>query len=140
MTDARGHRSTSADEALARIQDGISRARERADRATAFRAGYESLGATDESRQDGVRVTLDASGLVTALSITDEGASRSGRQVAAAILRAHGDAVGRLRDEVERLTSDAFGATSQTTAAVLGELPGGDHDEQGDAPSPRSTW
>lgn len=110
MSDA--HRSTSAKEALRRIDDGISRARERADRATAFRSGYEAVHATGESRQDGVRVTLDASGLLTALTVTDEGASRSGRQVAAAIMRAHGGRAAARRGQpadlrrVRRLPSD----------------------------------
>lgn len=143
MSDA--HRSTSADEALARIEDGIARARERADRASAFRSGYEAIHATGESRQDGVRVTLDASGLLTALTITDEGASRSGRQVAAAIMRAHGDAVGRLHAEVGRLTTDAFGDSPQTAAAVLGELPPEHHDDRSPhegrgTPTTGSTW
>lgn len=140
MTDA--HRSTSAEEALARIEAGIAGARERADRASAFRNDYEALDARGESRQDGVRVTLDASGLLTALSVTDEGASRSGRQVAVAIMRAHGEAVSRLREDVARLAADAFGATSQSTAAVLAELPDVDpvpHEDRG-RPSHGSTW
>lgn len=139
MSDSAPHRSATAEEALERVESGIARARERADRADHFRNRYESLDATGESRQDGVRLTVDAASLVTAVSITDAGASRSGRQVAAAILRAHDDAVRRLRDEVEVLAADAFGAASPATTAVLDELPR-PQDDQPDTPSQRSTW
>lgn len=136
MSSPGAHRSASADEALTRIQDGIDRARERAERATEFRQQYESLDASAHSRQDGVRVTVDANGLLTALSITDRGASRSGRQVAAAVLRVHDEAVDQLRDAAERLATDAFGPAAPATSALLGEMPDRDRDE----PPQRSTW
>jgi DNA-binding protein YbaB len=120
---APGHRSHSADEALARIDRGIEQAESRAAQAREFADGYAALEGTGASDGGDVRVTVGPEGLLSRLTITDAAASSSGASVRAAILAANAAAVADLRHRAESLTAQAWGAGSATAAAVADELP-----------------
>ena len=140
---APGHRSHSADEALARIDRGVAQAESRASRAREFADGYAALEGTGASDGGDVKVTVGAEGLLSRLTITDAAASSSGASVRAAILEANAAAVADLRQrpgvyeakfdkrraEVQVVASPEFDvystvkqlAASEGFSAVLGE-------------------
>lgn len=138
---APGHRSQSADEALARVDRGIAEAASRATRGQDFADSYAALEGSGASPGGDVRVTLGPEGLVTRLTITNAAASTSGASAREAIMAANTAAIADLRQRAESLTAQTWGAGSATAAAVADELPvPRTLPETGGSTSERSAW
>lgn len=101
---------TNPDEALARVEDDVRRARVRAERFAELRAGIDVVrGRATSPRQD-ISVTVDASGVLIGLRVMDAALDRGGERLAADI-----------RSLLVAAGQDARRAAAAATADVLGD-------------------
>jgi hypothetical protein len=99
-----------ADEAIARVQADVVRARERAQRLSELRARTASVRGAAVSRRRDVSVEVDQSGAVVDLQISDAALDRGGRGLAAELI----SLISAARSDAQRRLID-------TAAEVLGE-------------------
>lgn len=140
-SQAPGHQSHSADEALARIDRGIEEAAVRATRSQEFADNYAALEGRGASQGGNVSITVGPEGLINRLAITDATASTSGASAGAAILAANTAAIADLRRHATALSAGTWGAHSATSAAVADDLPRSrTPDTDGTSGIDRSAW
>lgn len=87
----------------------VAEAKAKAARYQEMRAGVEQVSVTESSSDGLVTVTVDASGVVTDLRLTDRIAEHSGDQVAAMMLATMRRAQSRLGERVTRIVQDTVG-------------------------------
>lgn len=85
------------DDAIARVEDDIRRAQQRAERMSQLRSEAEAVRGSAISRQRDIEVEMDHTGQVTGVIINDQALDRGGRRVAADIM----ELLGRARQDVQ---------------------------------------
>lgn len=109
---------TGADETLDRIDEAVAQARDRADRARAYRDELDAVRVVGRSRDGGGEVTLGHTGAVLDLHLGRGLAGASLERIRAALLEANATAQAQLTAQVAELTGQAFGADSGTTREI----------------------
>ena len=112
----------SAEEALSQIDNDIEAAAQRAQQATAWRHQVETMRGEGSSRDGSVSVTVDMTGLLTGLSISDDICQRGGQEVRQGILDALRQAQQDVRDQVLASSEETFGSDSSATGRMREEF------------------
>lgn len=111
-----------ADEVLATISRDVEAARQRAEAATRFRAEVDAARATASSPDGTVSVTVDASGMLHGLEVTDGAMHRRGRDLARVVRETVYAAQRAVADLVNAKAAETFGADSTLTHRMRDEL------------------
>lgn len=114
-----GEAVSSADDMAAQLGMWTAAARAKAHRYQAMRAQAAQVSVTETSRDDLVTVTVDSTGNVTDLRISDELKGMCGGQLTSAVLSTLRRAQAGLPEQLAEVTADTIGDDQQTMAAVL---------------------
>ncbi|GEQ12196.1 hypothetical protein KLO01_02430 [Knoellia locipacati] len=120
--------TTSPDEERRRAQrwddpDGaVAEARARAERSADWSAAVTAVSGTGEAERGGVRVEVDAEGVLRRLTVSDVVAAKGGRVVELGVLAAVRTAQEDVTAQVHELTARAWGEDSATTRVVSQEF------------------
>lgn len=109
---------TGAEETLARVDVAVAQARERADRARAYREELDTLRVVGRSRGGAAEVTLGHTGAVLDLHLDGGLAGASLEMIRGALLEANATGQAQLTARVAELTGQAFGEDSATTREI----------------------
>ncbi|MCG8916699.1 YbaB/EbfC family nucleoid-associated protein [Actinokineospora sp. PR83] len=92
----------------------------KAERYRAMQAEVAAVAVTEVSRDDVVRVTVDTTGAVTALEISDRNREMPGRELSALVLATMRRAQSRITERVAEVMERTVGDDPGTVAAVVG--------------------
>lgn len=107
---------------IARVNAQVVEAQERAERAKALRVEVDAVRGTATSPRREVEVSVDASGKLTGLSLTDAAYDLRAADLSALIVRTAQAAQRDAGEKVLRLSSDAFGEDSPVTQRLAAEV------------------
>lgn len=91
----------------------------KAQRYQSMQAEVAGISVTESSRDDAVRVTVDATGAVTDLVISDKGRQLPGAELSALVLATMRRAQSRITERVAEVMTRTVGDDPQTVAAVV---------------------
>lgn len=130
------------DALIARIERQAEEAQERAERAQAFATEVGALRGDARSERGEVGATVDVSGRLLALDLTEAATRLAPEELSALILRTAGDAHRRASRAALARTEAEYGADSATTAQMRGELESrvGSLDDEPDDDRPGIRW
>lgn len=112
----------SPDAAMARIDEQIAEAQERAQRASQVRAEMDAVRGQATSSRGEVRATVDVSGRLVDLVLTDDALALRPAELSRMILETGAAAAAKAARTAVELTSDAFGDASAVTERLRAEL------------------
>lgn len=112
----------SPDAAMARIDEQIAEAQERAQRATQVRIEMDALRGQAISSRGEVRATVDVSGRLVDLVLTEDAVALRPADLSRMILETTAAAAVKASRLAVDLTADAFGETSAVTERLRAEL------------------
>lgn len=110
------------DAALARVQQDIEAARERAEKAAAAQAAIAAVRGRGRSPRGDVTVEVDASGMLRDLALTDDAMRRSPRELEALILDAARAAQRDAGAKAVAVAEDAWGAGNPAVEHLRAEV------------------
>jgi hypothetical protein len=111
-----------ADRAVARIEEQIAEAQERARRATEVRQRIEALRGSATSPRRELTVTVDASGRLAAVDLTDAAYRLSPRDLGRLLVETANAAQRQAGAKALEVASEAFGADSGVVAHLREEV------------------
>ncbi|MFG1644410.1 YbaB/EbfC family nucleoid-associated protein [Amycolatopsis sp. NPDC049252] len=112
--------SDNAENAEARVDQLVARAKLKAQRYRAMQQAVEQVSVSAASKDGTATVTVDSAGNVTDLRITDRVREMSGGQVAKAVLSALRTAQAKLPDRLGEVMADTIGDDPQTRETIVG--------------------
>jgi hypothetical protein len=112
------------DAAIARVEDQIRAAQERAERAGQVRQRLDGLRGQARSRRGEVTALADVSGRLLDLSISEEGMRLGSRDLARVVVETARAASRDAGRQALSITAEAFGDESPVTEHLRGELIG----------------
>lgn len=112
----------SSDEAIARVEEDVRRAQQRAARYPALQSAIDGVRARAVSPRRDLAVEVDAGGVVRALDVSDAALDRSGRQVGDELLELIGRASRDARAQTLALTTEIMGADDPIVKTVAADL------------------
>lgn len=111
-----------ADAAIARVEEDVRRAQQRAERYPALQAAIDDVRARAVSSRRDVAVEVDAGGILRSLEISDAALTRSGRQVSEEVMALIAAASRDARAETLALTTEIMGEDDPIVKAVAADL------------------
>jgi len=112
----------SPDDAMARVNQQVAEAQERAKRATEVRLEMEALRGTARSPRGEVSVEVDTSGRLLGLTLTEDAMELGERELASLIVATTHAAAARAGEKAVELAAEAFGEESATTTRLRDEI------------------
>ncbi|WP_410569361.1 YbaB/EbfC family nucleoid-associated protein [Amycolatopsis sp. cmx-4-61] len=112
--------SDKAETAVARVDQLVAQAKEKAQRYRAMQQAIEQVSVSGASKDGTATVTVDSAGNVTGLRITDRVREMSGDQVAKAVLSALRTAQSKLPERLGEVMADTIADDPRTRDVILG--------------------
>lgn len=114
------------DDVIARVQDDVRRAQQRAERLPQLTAAVAEVRGEARSPQRDVWVEVDGSGALVGLDITDEAWARRGRQISTDVVALVAEARRVAQRRILEATESILGAGDPAYAAILAEADAAD--------------
>ncbi len=111
-----------ADEAIARVEDDVRRAQQRAERYPALQASIDAVRGSAVSIRRDLSVEVDAGGVLRDLRIADAALDRGGERVASEILDLVAKATRTARAKTLEATTEIMGADDPIVTTIAQQL------------------
>jgi DNA-binding protein YbaB len=112
----------SSEEALSSIDRDIEQAAERARAAREWRQQIDDLTGRGEASRGAVRVTVETTGLITSLEVSDSVCDEGGAAVGRAVMEAMRAAQADVREQILRSSDVTWGEDSEISRRMAQEL------------------
>ncbi|GLZ31961.1 hypothetical protein Lesp02_41490 [Lentzea sp. NBRC 105346] len=118
------------------VDQWVARARAKAERYQEMKAQAGQISVTETSRDGLVTVSIDSSGNVTDMRITDQVRELSGAEVAAAVLMTMRRAQAKLPEKLAEVMAATIGDDAQTVDTIVGNYRAKFPEPPSDEPQP----